>query len=47
MSRPFSYGPQDCVGRHLAELDLTLAVARPYQPYDVVPDALMNVSHMA
>lgn len=35
MARPFSYGPRNCVGRHLAELGLVLTIARLYQLYDV------------
>ena len=46
MSRPFSYGPRNCVGRHLAELALTLTVARLYQLYDIVPDATIDPSQM-
>lgn len=46
MSRPFSYGPRNCVGRHLAEITLTLTVARLYQVYDVVPDKTMTLENM-
>ena len=46
MSRPFSYGPRNCVGRHLAELALTLTIARLYQLYDVVPDATIDPSQV-
>lgn len=38
MAWPFSYGPRNCVGRHLAEIGLFLTVARLYQLYDIVPD---------
>lgn len=38
MARPFSYGPRNCVGRHLAEIGLFMTVSRLYQLYDVVPD---------
>ena len=42
MSRPFSYGPRNCVGRHLADIQLTLAVSRLYQLYDVIPHQSMT-----
>ena len=38
MARPFSYGPRNCVGRHLAEIGLFLTVSRLYQLYDIIPD---------
>src|ERR1700761_3767501 len=46
MSRPFSYGPRNCVGRHLAEMNLTLTVARLYQLYDIVPDPSLTPEQM-
>jgi cytochrome P450 len=41
MLRPFSYGPRNCVGRHLAEIQLTLTVSRLYLLYEVVPHQSM------
>ena len=35
MSRPFSWGPRNCIGKHLAEIGLYLTVARVFQLYDV------------
>lgn len=46
MSRPFSYGPRNCVGRRLAEIALFLAVSRIYQTYDLVPAPLMTTEDM-
>ena len=46
MSRPFSYGPRNCIGRHLAELALTLTVTRLYQLFDVEPDVSMDPLQM-
>lgn len=46
MSRPFSYGPRNCVGRHLAEMGLFLTVSRLYQLYDIIPDPNMQVQDM-
>lgn len=46
MSRPFSYGPRNCIGQHLAEMGLTLAVCRLYQLYDLVPTADMTPEYM-
>lgn len=42
MSRPFSYGPRNCIGQHLAEMSLTMTVARLYQLFDVVPAPSMT-----
>lgn len=41
MSRPFSTGPRNCIGRHLAEVQLMLTLARIYQLYDVATDPSM------
>jgi cytochrome P450 len=38
MSRPFSYGPRNCIGKHLAEIGLYLTLARLYQLFDVTVD---------
>ena len=38
MSRPFSYGPRNCIGKHLAEIGLSLTLARLYQLFDVTVD---------
>ena len=46
MSRPFSYGPRNCVGRHLAEMGLFLTVSRLYQLYDIIPDLKMQPKDM-
>ncbi|KAK5050461.1 hypothetical protein LTR84_003742 [Exophiala bonariae] len=46
MSRPFSYGPRNCVGRHLAEIGLVLTVTRLYQRYDVIPDLSIPAEDM-
>ena len=35
MSRPFSYGPRNCIGKHLAEIGLILTLSRLYQLFDV------------
>ncbi|KAJ8106539.1 hypothetical protein OPT61_g9465 [Boeremia exigua] len=42
MSRPFSSGPRNCIGKHLAEINLALTIARLYQLYDIVPDPSMT-----
>lgn len=46
MSRPFSSGPRNCIGKHLAEINLRLAVTRLYQLYDIVPDVSMTEAVM-
>ena len=46
MSRPFSSGPRNCVGRHLAEVGLMLTIARIYQLYDIVPSPTMTEEEM-
>ena len=46
MSRPFSYGPRNCIGQHLAEMALTLTVCRLYQLYDLMPTPEMTTEYM-
>lgn len=46
MSRPFSYGPRNCIGQHLAEMALTLTICRLYQLYDVIPTLAMTPDFM-
>lgn len=46
MSRPFSYGPRNCIGQHLAEMALTLTICRLYQLYDMVPTPEMTPEFM-
>lgn len=46
MSRPFSYGPRNCIGRHLAQIGLTLTLARLYQLYDMENDCCMTEEMM-
>jgi cytochrome P450 len=40
--RPFSYGPRNCIGKHLAEIGLNLTLARLYQLYDIKIDPSMT-----
>lgn len=42
MSRPFSSGPRNCIGKHLAEINLALTISRLYQLYDIIPDPSMT-----
>ena len=35
MSRPFSIGPRNCIGRHLAMMGLVLTITRLFQRFDV------------
>ena len=42
MSRPFSYGPRNCVGKHLAQIGLVLTLARLYQVYDLENGRVMT-----
>ena len=46
MARPFSTGPRNCVGRHLAEMGLFLTVSRLYQLYDIIPDEKIQAEDM-
>lgn len=42
MSRPFSYGPRNCIGKHLADIGLHLTLARLYQLYDIMIEPSMT-----
>ena len=42
MSRPFSYGPRNCIGKHLAQIGLILTLSRLYQLYDIDNDPIMT-----
>ncbi|KAL7952216.1 cytochrome P450 [Trichoderma compactum] len=46
MSRPFSYGPRNCIGKPLAEIGLKLTLSRLYQLYDIENDPSMTESSM-
>ncbi len=46
MSRPFSIGPRNCIGRHLALIGLHLTVTRMIQLYDIRTDASMVEARM-
>lgn len=46
MSRPFSYGPRNCIGKHLAQIGLTLTLARLYQLCDIENDPSMTMEMM-
>lgn len=46
MSRPFSIGPRNCIGRHLALIGLYLTVTRMFQLFDVTTDPSMTESRM-
>ena len=46
MSRPFSLGPRNCIGKHVAEIGIYLTVARVYQLYDVVAHPSMTPKMM-
>ena len=35
MSRPFSYGPRNCIGKHLADIGMHCTLTRLYQLYDI------------
>lgn len=47
MSRPFSYGPRNCIGKHLAEINMHITIARLYQLYDIEVDPEMTEEVMA
>ena len=42
MSRPFNYGPSNCIGKQMAEITLTLTLARVYQLFDIELDSSMT-----
>lgn len=46
MSRPFSYGPRNCIGKHLADIGLHLTLTRLYQLYDIEIDPSMTDAMM-
>lgn len=46
LSRPFSFGPRNCIGKHLAEMGITLTIARIFQLYDVAIDGSMTEEMM-
>ena len=46
MNRPFSTGPRNCIGRHLATITIVLTLTRLYQLYDIVPDPSMTEEKM-
>lgn len=46
MNRPFSTGPRNCIGRHLANLGLILTLARIVQLFDLAPSASFNADSM-
>ncbi|KAJ9607707.1 hypothetical protein H2200_007785 [Cladophialophora chaetospira] len=47
MSRPFSYGPRNCIGKHLADINMNITLARLYQLYDIENDPSMTEEMMA
>ncbi|KEF53378.1 uncharacterized protein A1O9_10353 [Exophiala aquamarina CBS 119918] len=46
MSRPFSIGPRNCIGRHLALIGLYVTVTRIFQLFDVTTDPSMTEEKM-
>lgn len=46
MSRPFSIGPRNCVGKHLAMVNLVLTLSRVFQLFDVNVDPTTTESMM-
>jgi cytochrome P450 len=42
MSRPFSIGPRNCIGRHLALIGLYVTVSRLFQLFDIITDPSMT-----
>lgn len=42
MSRPFSWGPRNCIGKHLAEIGLYLTISRLFQLFDITIDPKTN-----
>jgi cytochrome P450 len=47
MSRPFSLGPAACVGKSLAEMNLSLLIARLYLLFDITVDGSMTDDMMS
>jgi cytochrome P450 len=47
MSRPFLLGPTACIGRSLAEMNLSLLIARLYQLFDITLDGSMTDDMMS
>jgi cytochrome P450 len=45
-NNPFSIGPRNCIGKHLAEVQLSLTLARIYQLYDVSADPSITAYSM-
>jgi cytochrome P450 len=46
MSRPFSIGPRNCIGRHLALIGLYVTVSRVLQLFDISTDSSMTEEKM-
>jgi cytochrome P450 len=46
MSRPFSYGPRNCIGKHLADINMQITISRLYQLYDLEIDPCMTDAMM-
>lgn len=46
MSRPFSIGPRNCIGRQLALIGIYLTVTRMLQLFDIVTDPSMTEERM-
>jgi len=46
MARPFSIGPRNCIGRHLALMEVYVTVARVFQLFDITTDPSMTEEKM-
>ncbi|KPI40469.1 Versicolorin B desaturase [Cyphellophora attinorum] len=46
MLRPFSLGPRNCIGKHLADINLHLTLTRLYQLFDIENDPSMTDAMM-
>lgn len=46
MSRPFSYGPRNCIGKHVAEIGIVLTLARLCQLADFSVDSSITEEMM-